>query len=416
MTDQPSTNQILNGSDNPVRVDGKQLARVEAPTSGHEVAALLATCAEQGSAVIPVGGGTQLGLGNPPTSSDVGLSTRHLNRVLSHEPEDLTLSVEAGVTIGEFQRVLGERGQWLPIEAPLIEQATIGGLIATAVSGPRRLGSDSLRDLIVGVSVAHPTGAVSKAGGTVVKNVTGFDMMRLYHGSLGTLGVIVSANFKVLPRPRAETTCFTRHDSIGQALAASRQLLGLRGRPVAMEIMQSVDQAGWLLATRYEGRDGTVRLMADEAAAAIGAAESTLDSEQSARWWQEYVDFYGSGVIPNRVMVRLSSRPRAVPELAQGVLAAMSGISGGAIRISPGLGRVDVVAPEASIPMERRDGWLAELGKRADTCLLYDAPPAWKDDRDVWGPQPETIDLMRSLKEQFDPGQVITPGRFAGFI
>ncbi len=377
---------------------------------------MLATCAEQGSAVIPVGGGTQLGLGNPPTSSDVGLSTRHLNRVLSHEPEDLTLSVEAGVTIGELQRVLGERGQWLPIEAPLIEQATIGGLIATAFSGPRRLGSDSLRDLIVGVSVAHPTGAVSKAGGTVVKTVTGFDMMRLYHGSLGTLGVIVSANFKVLPRPRAETTSFTRHDSIGQALAASRQLLGLRGRPVAMEIMQSADQAGWLLATRYEGRDGTVRLMADEAGAAIGAAESTLDSEQSAVWWQEYVDFYGSGVIPDRVMVRLSSRPRAVPELAQGVLAAMSGISGGAIRMSPGLGRVDVSAPEASIPMERRDGWLAELGKRADTCLLYDAPPAWKDDRDVWGPQPETIDLMRSLKEQFDPGQVINPGRFAGFI
>jgi glycolate oxidase FAD binding subunit len=413
VTDQQLPKKVPSES---TQVDGRILSRFEAPSTAEEVAALLATCAEQGSAAIPLGGGTQVGLGNPPTSADIGLSTRNLNRVLSHEPEDLTLSVEAGVTVGELQQVLGERGQWLPIEAPMLEQATIGGLIATAFSGPRRLGSDSLRDLIVGVSVAHPTGALSKAGGTVVKNVTGFDLMRLYHGSLGTLGVIVSANFKVLPRPRAETTRFTRHASIETALAASRQLLGLRGRPVAVEIMQSADEGGWLMTARYEGREGTVRIMVDEAEAAIGVAERTLDGAESAAWWQEYVDFYSSGVVPGRIVARLSSRPRSVPDLAASARATMANGSGGSIRISPGLGRVDIAAPQASVPSDRRDEWLSQLSEHAETCVLFDAPPDWKDDRDVWGPQPETIDLMRSLKEQFDPGRVINPGRFAGFI
>lgn len=415
MTDQQPTNQARDAGDD-LRVDGQPLARVETPATAAQVAALLAESAEQGNAVIPFGGRTQLGLGNPPTSADLGLSLRGMNRVLSHEPEDLTLSVEAGVTIGDLQRALGERGQWLPVEAPLIEQATIGGLIATAFSGPRRLGSDSLRDLIVGISVAHPTGAVSKAGGTVVKNVTGFDMMRLYHGSLGTLGVIVSANFKVLPRPRAETTCFTAHASVDEALIAGRQLLNLRGRPVAMEILQPDTGNEWLLAARYEGREGTVRIMVEEAAAEVGSPERTLDGASSATWWQEYVDFYSSGVVRERVVVRASCRPRAVDNLAAGVQAALAGNAGSSIRVSPGIGRVDVAVPAASVPADRRENWLTLLGEHAESLVLYDAPPDWKEDFDVWGPQPETIDLMRSLKEQFDPGRVLNPGRFAGFI
>jgi glycolate oxidase FAD binding subunit len=413
VTDQQPPNQ---GPGAEIRLDGYAVPRVETPATGADVAQLLAEAAEQGSAVIPVGGGTRLGLGNPPTSADLAISMAGMNRVLSHEPEDLTLSVEAGVTIADLQQALGERGQWLPIEAPLIEQATIGGLIATAFSGPRRLGSDSLRDLIVGISVAHPTGAVSKAGGTVVKNVTGFDMMRLYHGSLGTLGVIVSANFKVLPRPRAEATRFTVHDSIDTALAAARQLLNVRGRPVAMEILQSDASGQWLMAARYEGREGTVRIMVDEAGAATGRTERILDGAESAVWWQEYVDFYSSGIVPDRVVARASCRPRAVHDLAASARTAMTGIRGASIRVSPGLGRIDVAMPADGVPSDRRENWFTLLGEHAESLVLYDAPPEWKVDFDVWGPQPETIDLMRSLKEQFDPGRVLNPGRFAGFI
>ncbi len=189
-----------------VNVDGIIPPRIVEPERPADVAELLAGAASDGLAVAPIGGATSLALGNLPERLDVGLSTARLRGIIHYEPTDLTLSVAAGSPLADVQAVLAEHGQTLPIEVPRSERATIGGLIATALAGPRRYGAGTLRDLLIGISAAHPSGTVTKAGGLVVKNVTGFDLMRLYLGSLGTLGVIVSANFKVLPLPRHETT------------------------------------------------------------------------------------------------------------------------------------------------------------------------------------------------------------------
>ena len=140
------------------------------------------------------------------------LSTEHLAGIIDYEPTDLVLSVGAGARFGDVQAVLAEHGQRLPLDPPGAADATIGGLIATGRWGPLRYSAGTLRDLLIGISVAHPSGTVSKAGGMVVKNVSGYDMPRLYLGSLGTLGVVVSANFKVLPRPRAEATVIVVYD------------------------------------------------------------------------------------------------------------------------------------------------------------------------------------------------------------
>ncbi|MEZ4500498.1 MAG: FAD-binding oxidoreductase [Thermomicrobiales bacterium] len=187
-------------------IAGVPAGEVVEPDSAEAAAGLLADAAAAGSAVIPVGGGTHLGIGNPPVRADVVLSTRKLNRVLVYEPADMTLSVEGGATLASVQSTLVEHGQGLPIEVANPEAATIGGILAAALYGPKRLGWGTLRDYLIGISVAYPDGTVGKAGGLVVKNVSGFDLMRMHHGALGTLGVIVSANFKVLPAPRSERT------------------------------------------------------------------------------------------------------------------------------------------------------------------------------------------------------------------
>ena len=406
--------ETANRTDTELTIDGVVVPRLIEPETPAEVAEALANAASNGEAVIPIGGKTLLGLGNPPERADIALSTRKLTNILAYEAADLTLSVEAGVSLADLQAALGAQGQWLPIEAPLPAETTIGGLIATAFTSPRKYGSDGIRDLLVGISVAHPTGAVSKAGGSVVKNVTGFDMMRLYHGSLGTLGVIVSANFKVLPRPRAESTWQGTFASLDQALTASTKLLALRGVPVALDIIS--DEGDWSLLARYEGRDVTVKLMIDEAINAIGSPVRLTENAESAGVWQAIVDNYTSGRAADRLLARAVTRPRETPAVAQAASKIVSGMPNARVQIAPGLGRVDLGFSVAGLDAGSRDELLGPLDAAAMSVTIHDAPPAWKAGRDVWGETPETLDLMESLKREFAPGRVLNPGRFAGSI
>lgn len=395
-------------------IDGFAVSRIERPETIDGLSDLLAETSDRGLIAAPVGGGTLLTLGNLPEPPSLAVSTTAIDRVLAYEPADLTLSVEAGATLAEINRTLGERGQWLPIEAPFPERSTIGGLIATAFSGPRRLGSETIRDLIVGVSVVHANGTQTKAGGTVVKNVTGFDMMRLYHGSLGTLGIITSANFKVLPRPRVERTLFATFSNLEPALAAAWAILQSRARPVALEVISRNGAADWVLAARFEGRAGTVSVMESEARSCLGGAPAdAIDDVESASWWQRELNRWHTP--SSSIRVRLTSRPRSVEALAKNVLSHFEVFPPRAVAIGPGLGRVDLEL-DLEITGDARDELFRVLYQGADNVTVLSAPPEFKRGIDVWGKAPETIDVMHALKEQFDPERVLNRGRFAGFI
>ena len=321
-------------------IDGIRPSKVLTPASPHEAADLLADAAEHGMAVAPVGGGASLALGNPPERLDLAISTARLGGISHYEPTDLTLAVGAGTRFADLRAVLAEHGQGLPLDVPKPEEATIGGLIATALAGPRRLGSGSLRDLLIGIAVAHPSGTVTKAGGLVVKNVTGFDMMRLYHGSLGTLGVVVSANFKVLPLARAEATVRARFASLDEALVGAAAVRASRLSPVALE-------AGWWdgewhTAVRLEGRPDTVRLLVTEAQGLLGGDQTSLHDNESATWWQRYVDAQAIGAEPRDVLLRCGTRPSGTAELARAVVRCLdeTGARLLSLAASPGLGSV----------------------------------------------------------------------------
>ena len=220
----------------PYSIEGLVPTLTALPTTVDEVSHVLRVANAAGAAVTPWGGGTLQAVGQSPDRLDIVLSLERMNRVLIYEPDDLTCSVEVGMTLGQLARLLGEHNQMLPLDPPLPDRATIGGLIATNSSGARRHGYGTLRDLLIGIRVVHADGMVSKAGGMVVKNVSGYDMMKLYLGSLGTVAVVVSANFKLLPRPAAQATAIVRFDDIASALATVDALLASQLVPTAIDV------------------------------------------------------------------------------------------------------------------------------------------------------------------------------------
>jgi glycolate oxidase FAD binding subunit len=398
-------------------VDGVVAPDVVVPGDAQETAAALAEAAALGRAVTPVGGGTALNLGNPPERIDRVLSTERLAGIIDYEPTDLVLSVGAGARFGDVQAVLAEHGQRLPLDPPGGADATIGGLIATSRWGPLRYSAGTLRDLLIGIAVAHPSGTVSKAGGMVVKNVSGYDMPRLYLGSLGTLGVVVSANFKVLPRPRAEATVIATYGEPAKAFSTASALRNGREPIAALEV--AFLDAAWHLAARIEGRDETVAAVAGRISAIAGGDVNRVGGLESANWWASYVAKQQIAHDENEVLVRCGARPKETAVLATDMAAALSeyGVTTPHLAVSPGLGavvaRLDFGNRGSAAFLADLQGVLLDI---ADTVTILAAPPSWKHGIDVWGRLPEGFDVMRSLREQFDPKRTINPGRFAGFL
>jgi glycolate oxidase FAD binding subunit len=394
-----------------VEIDGVRPAATLTPRTADEVAEILGTADREGHAIAPVGGGTKLVIGNVPQRLDFALSTAALDRVIHYEPTDLTLSVQAGMRFADVQALLADKGQTLPVEVADADRATIGGLIATAVAGPRRLGSGTLRDLLIGIAVAYPSGIVGKAGGLVVKNVTGFDLMRLHLGALGTLGVILSANFKVLPAARHEATSLSKPQSLDDAFALAATARQGRLRPIAVEMLSSDE--GWITAVRFEGRPETVTI---GTADLHGSAswDRVVEGDESRDWWRQYVDGQSLASTGEATILRCGFAPKVsavkVP-LVMAVLASHD-ISPEHLNISPGLGavtaRIEIDVVGAGVLRTLQTSLLEVV----ESATILAAPASLKADIDVWGRVPGTVSVMRALKAEFDPHNVLNPGRF----
>jgi glycolate oxidase FAD binding subunit len=249
----------------------------------------------------------------------------------------------------------------------------------------------------------------------VVKNVTGYDMPRLYHGSLGTLGVIVSANFKVLPRPRSEATVAAPFADAAGAFATADRLRRDHLPLAALEVARR--DSGWLLAVRIEGRAQTVDALAAKIERELGG-ERLRDAE-SAAWWASYVAAQRFSRDDDLVLIRCGGRPREAATLATGIAAASErlGIAAPLIAASPGSGAVVAAFDfEGSGSAERLAETQAVLLALAETVTILSAPSPWKAGIDIWGRQPDGIAVMRALREQFDSGRTVNPGRFVDFL
>src|SRR5438874_12603422 len=206
------------------------------PASREELAEALHTADSRGQAVAPVGGGTQLDLGMPPSRLDLVIETTRLNNIVEYEPADLTVTVEAGLPFADLQTQLAEQGQFLALDLPTAPGATTGGLIATHARCPLRFAYGTARDLVLGTRVANPDGTLTRAGGRVVKNVAGYDLNKLYVGSLGTLSIIVELSFKLAPIPPAADSVVGQFADVDAARRVSNAVVHSPLSPLAIEL------------------------------------------------------------------------------------------------------------------------------------------------------------------------------------
>jgi glycolate oxidase FAD binding subunit len=369
-----------------VVVDGIEPKRVERPSSAEQLAEALCTAAAAGEAVIPIGGGRALGLGDPPERFDVALETRALDRVLELSRADLTVSVEAGVTLEDLNSELAEAGQFLPVDPFNSPGHTVGGALAAALSGPRRLRYGSARDFTIGLRVALPDGRLVASGGRVVKNVSGYDLNKLHQGALGSLGVIVAASFKVYPRPLHELTVEAAPKSLEEAWAAAQRALGLAMPPTALELDTDGD-GDFRLHARFEGsRKGVERSVSDLGWQPADASFWITHAARGSDSW-----------------ARISVPPRSLLDLLRTIP------PGQRWWCSPGVG-------VAHWPEARDPGQIGELRAGAEraggSLVLLAAPAELKRQVGAWGSAPATLPLMEQLKTAFDPRHSLSPGRY----
>ncbi len=392
------------------------------PAGEEEVSAVLAFADREGLKVLVRGGGTQLGLGYPPTGGNILISTARLNRVVEHTPGDLTVTVEAGLPLAELQAMLARAGQWLALDPALLPAATVGGIVATNASGPRRLRYGGVRDQIIGVRIVRADGTIAKGGGKVVKNVAGYDLPKLFTGSLGTLGVIVAATFRLYPLPPASCTVLLNAADPRPLCELALRIIGSTLVASAIDVAGPVDGgARQIMAVRFEGireavRDQADTLMQMAASLRLSGGSSVLEDEQERRLWQTPGPGEGTRTGDRAT---LAVKASVLPSEVAGWLAALRQMEGNlstSWRAHAGHGLIHARLSGADDMLVAAVAQLRAVATEGRGSLVVaDAPPALAQRLDVWGPV-AALDLMRRVKEQFDPRATLNPGRFVGGI
>jgi glycolate oxidase FAD binding subunit len=393
-------------------IDGIQPIGVVAPGTAQEIAKVLLQCSSAGLAVIPRGGGTKLWLGNRPQKADFILSTERLNRVIEHAWGDMTATVEAGCTIENFQRTLEEHGQRLAADPLWPEAATVGGLLATAESGTLRIRYGAIRDLVLGVEMALPDGSVIKAGGKVVKNVAGYDLNKLVIGSLGTLGVITRAVFRLHSIPVATATYST---VLNTASEANKIVLAILDSQLVYTGLQVRAQGAGDVAidVRFEGipeslQDQYAKL--GRVAAGHPFAECTGDV-----WTARQKLLLNAG---NSVICKCSVLPAQIGSLCDAVFrqAESAQVTATLVAQATGVGEVRLDTARREPQTEVLNTLRGELERLQGTLIVQQCPVSMKEGLDVWGTPKDALPLMRQIKAKFDPERILNPGRYLGAI
>jgi len=372
-----------------------EAAAAHEPGSVAEAARVMEQLAREGRRVAFVGGGTELELGAPPERIDAVVRTRGLRRIVEYQPADMVMVVEAGVTLAEVQAAAREHRQRLALDPPWPDRATIGGIVATGAFGPRRARYGAVRDLIIGVELVRADGAVAHGGGKVVKNVAGFDLPKLACGSLGTLGLIAGATFRLHPLPEASENAVVPGLSAADVVALVSRVRDAQLEPVAAAALRG--SSGFDLVLCFEGFGKGVEQQ-------IGRLRQLAPSAREAGdAWARHDEVRTGGPL----LIKIAALPAHLPEVDRAV--APLGLRF-AWYPTLGLGFASGPAGEnaAALIADAR----AELERRGGSLVVQAAPREVR--ADPWGPPPPAFVVMRRLKDNFDPDHRLNPGRFVG--
>ncbi|MGL6072661.1 MAG: FAD-binding oxidoreductase [Fimbriiglobus sp.] len=380
------------------------------------VQAAVVTAHERHEALYPSGSGTKLYLGLTPTKPGHILELRQLNRLIDYPARDMTITAEAGMTLGELGKVLNQEGQELPIDGPA--EATIGGMLATNTSGPRRTSRGTLRDYLIGISFVSDEGKVIHGGGRVVKNVAGYDLMKLQTGAMGTLGIITQATFKVIPKP--ETRAFLSFSVSGAALGPTLDRLhGSSSRPAILELLNSRSARSlgietsdaWALVLGFEEKRVTVAkqiatLQAELKGSPVRDVRTVTDVEADVLLTKLTAHLADA---PERMTGKANLLPSQVAAYCQ---LAESLHPESEIHAHPHVGVV-MVSYSVDFPRERAVQMVSELTpKTPGGFVVRRAPSEWKPMLMKTPPDAILADMVRQLKATLDPQDLFNPGRW----
>jgi glycolate oxidase FAD binding subunit len=420
-------------------IDGIRPTAVCWPETYEEAARALAVADRLELAVTPRGAGTKLALGNIPRRCDLILSTERLNGLVDYAPANLTVIAQAGMRLAELQWILAPARQHLALDPPWASQATLGGILATNSSGPRRLGRGTARDLVIGTAAATTGGAVVRAGGRVVKNVAGYDLNKLYIGSLGTLALIVEVGFKIAPIPESQVTALGCFAGIDQLAEAGRVMRRSPLQPVALDLfdqsgLNDLDRnglpsigTGYALAVLGAAPGAAVERQRSEFARVLreAGATSILDvpSEDVDQFWAAAAEKRRDNNSLTGLQLKLTAPPARLRELIVSIEGARERF-GEPISIVGRAGTAVVYVSTTIDAAGARDvAAISAIDDLRDTCerlqgslVVERCPTRLKERLDVWGSVGSSLGLMRRLKASLDPGGRLNPGRFVGGI
>jgi len=429
-------------------VDGQVPQAVLFPNSREEVERIVALAFGQSLTIVPWGGGTNMGLGLPPRRLDLVLCLTRLDRIVDQDYENMTVTAEAGVCLTAIQKELGHFGPgfFLPLDPPRANEATLGGAIAANSSGPRRLRYGTLRDLVLGIEVIIPeqaAGSKSVAGGKTVKNVSGYDMSKLYIGSLGTLAIVVEATCRILPVPEDQATLVMGFPYSEQPWPLTQMLLESQLLPSCIEVYNPMTAStlsargnspaettmeAWA-AVGFDGiREAVERQIAEieELARSQGAEQiEILRGSEEAAFWQRVgrlaLELYTKG---NRsIGLKVSVPPSFTHEMSAAIDEHMAHENVTCFQLShAGSGIAyahldldgDLYTRKEEALIERLHDVRNQAEGMDGSLIVMHAPPEFKGKFDVWGDMARMLPLMQRLKKAFDPKAILSPGRYVG--
>jgi len=401
------------------------------PTSAEEAAEGLRKADLENLSLGFGGGGTKQEMGNQVGPFELQISTSKLNTLIAYQPEDLTITTGAGLELAQLQSILGKHGQWLPLDAPRLTGQTLGGILSTNVSGPKRLLYGTSRDLLIGCEFGLADGKIGRSGGRVVKNVAGYDLHKLMIGSLGTLALLTEVTFKVLPLPQYSEWAAALFDKAEDALSAARQAARSNTSPAALEVLNrpaqvqmskltnlTLPEAPYVLFFAAEGVEVAVKdqLKALKQLCHQTRASDIIETEgsqESAALWQGLQDL-PAGNLRLKWSSTLTDLPFVLQHAEQ--LTAALGLNEAALQVRAGTGLVYLFANLEDEQTEQSARLIEKarstVQAKAGNLVIEAAPQGLKAKIEVWGSVGNAFAAMQALKNKLDPKGILNPGRF----
>ncbi len=394
------------------------------PATTQEAAESLREANANGMSVGLMGNATKRDYGNLAVPVGLKISSRKLDALIAYQPEDLTVTIGAGMEFEHLQEILAQHNQWLPLDPPLLPGATLGGILATNISGPKRLLYGTARDLLIGCQFVLADGRIGRSGGRVVKNVTGYDLHKLLIGSFGTLGLLTEVTFKVLPKPQYSQWAVATFTQVEEALIAARQAAGSNTSPAAVEMfdgsfMFSDAAASAKLFFAAEGLEVAVKDQMRELVAICqknGATEiSEVTELNGLDAWQIMRNVRNSSLANlvlkwNTTLTHLPKTLSTARNLANQLK--LDPI----IQVRAGTGIVylyaDIKESRYEQAVELIEAARQEVQKVGGSLVIETAPDALKAKLDVFGSVGDSFMAMKALKDKLDPKSILNPGRF----